>query len=444
MPETPEMQHALKSGDLIKCKISNSNLKVIEYLGEGGQGEVYRVEYCGKQKALKWYKPNCMGKKPQSFYNNISDNISKGPPNAKVFLWPEDITEWRDGVFGYVMPLRPKGFHEVTEYLLTLVRFKSYKAVADASLNIVNAFRLLHNRGSAYLDLNDGNFFINPNTGQVLICDNDNVVPEGDSTGIAGKPGYIAPEIVMGKLPDSYSDRWSMAIIIFMLFTLTRPLEGKRALGGQQRSQAFYEVIYGTDPHFIMEDIQHPEYGPDPIEQPNAVIVWNALPEYMRNLFLKAFNKKSADNPYARPTELEWIECLVRFRSELLECRCGSLVLTKDGQPQVCSRCGNRIDVPFKLHFKNKNYYLPGFSDTRIYRCQVGPCNANQALSPVGRVIVNKANTKQIGIRNLTDTFWNGETKSGKSKKVLSNSVVPLIPGIKLYIESEIITIEEN
>ena len=29
--------------------------------------------------------------------------------------------------------------------------------------------------GYSYQDLNDGNFFINPQSGDVLICDNDNV-----------------------------------------------------------------------------------------------------------------------------------------------------------------------------------------------------------------------------------------------------------------------------
>lgn len=38
---------------------------------------------------------------------------------------------------------------------------------------------MLHRHGYSYQDLNDGNFFINPESGDVLICDNDNVMPQG-------------------------------------------------------------------------------------------------------------------------------------------------------------------------------------------------------------------------------------------------------------------------
>ena len=158
-----------------------------------------------------------MGKAPKVFYENLKHNYIKQSPDKRVFLWPEDITEWIDGTFGYVMPLRPSGYYEVGDYLLTKVKFKSMKTVIDAAMNIVSAYRILHNNGYCYQDLNDGNFFINPNNGQVLICDNDNVAPDGTHTGIIGKPGYIAPEIILGqkekdptkrKMPDTYSDRF--------------------------------------------------------------------------------------------------------------------------------------------------------------------------------------------------------------------------------------------
>ena len=62
--------------------------------------------------------------------------------------------------------------------------------------------------------MNDGNFFINPNNGKVLICDNENVAPNGTDTGILGKPRYMAPEIVLGKkMPDNLTDRFSMSAV---------------------------------------------------------------------------------------------------------------------------------------------------------------------------------------------------------------------------------------
>lgn len=449
------MDSRLQPGERVKCL--GSPIRVVKWLAEGGQGDVYMVEQNGESKALKWYKPNGMGKDPKAFYKNLTDNYFKGAPdkNAKkrVFLWPEDITEWQDDVFGYVMPLRPNGYYEVGDFLLTKVRFRSVKTIVDAALNIANAYRILHNNGYCYQDLNDGNFFINPRNGAVLICDNDNVAPDGTHTGIVGKPGYIAPEIIIGSkesdpakrtMPDTYSDRFSMSIIIFMLFCLTRPLEGKRTLGDTPRTEALMERVYGFDPHFIMEDVNHPEFGPDPFVQANATKLWNALPGYMKDLFLKAFSQEAIADPGARPTELQWIQHLVRFRSGILRCRCGAEVPTEDGEPATCSRCNTSIRVPFRLTFTANAYSIPGIPDSRIYRCQLGTCNADNALMPVGRVLAKKSDPKQVGIRNLTDTYWNAETPSGKLKKVMPEEVVPLKNGIKLLVESEKIVINEN
>ena len=193
-----------------------------------------------------------------------------------------------------------------------------------------------------------------------------------------------------------------------------------------------------------MEDINHPEYGPDRDAQANVFVFWEAFPSYVREFFLKAFSQKAISNPGARPTELNWLQCLVRFRSEILRCQCGVEVLTENGKPTVCSRCRTKINVPFRLSFTGINYSIPGVPDSRIYRCQLGPCNANEALLPVGRVLANKSNPKQLGIRNLTEKYWDAETPSGKAKKVLPQDVVPLKEGIQLVIESEKIIIEEN
>lgn len=444
------MEKMFKPGDRIRCM--GGTIKIVKWLDKGGQGDVYAVEQNGVQKALKWYKPTGMGKNPKAFYENLKENYIRGNPDKTVFLWPEDITEWINGTFGYVMPLRPRNYHEIGEFLLTTVRFRSMRTAVDAAMNIISAYRILHNAGYCYQDLNDGNFFIDPDTGNVLICDNDNVSPEGRYTGIIGKPGYIAPEIILGqqeenpkdrKMPDTYSDRFSMYIILFMLFTLTRPLEGRRTFK-QPRSETFMEQVYGSDPHFIMDDVHHPEYGPDEAEQKNATMFWDALPVYMKELFLHAFSQESIRNPGIRPAEMVWLEALVRFRSEIIRCSCGMDIFTQNGESTVCSRCGRQIHIPYRLSFTGCDYKIPGMPDSRIYRCQVGPCDAKDALLPVGRVLANQVNPDQLGIRNLTQRHWNAETPGGRARRVAPQEIVPLVHGIKLMIGTEKIMIEDN
>lgn len=435
------MSEKLKAGHIIKGMYGN--IEVVRWLAEGGQGDVYIVNYNGEQKALKWYKPTGMGENPQVFRDNLKENVRRGAP-SKHFLWPEDITEWQNGVFGYVMKLRPAGYYEVSEYMLTNVRFSSFKTIVDAALNIVMAYRILHNSGFSYQDLNDGNFFINPRNGKVLICDNDNVAEDKTYTGIKGKPRYMAPEIVTHKqMPDSYSDRFSMSIILFILFCLNHPLEGKRSLA-PALSPELQEKLYGSEATFIMENDGRNPNGPDPIIHTNASILWNALPDYMRDLFSKAFSKKAIENPGARPTERVWMETLVRFRSGIVKCQCGSELFLENGEPTVCGNCHKRINVPYKLSFSGCQYSISGLADSRIYACQLGGCKDVDALTPMGLVIAKESDPSLLGVRNMSNQIWTAITPSGKTRKVNPRDVIPMNDGIVFNISNETISIKAN
>ena len=94
----------LKKGDLVNLT-NGSQAKIIEELGRGGQGIVYRVEVGNKEMALKWY----LNAPKQAFYKNLEENVAKGAP-SDAFLWPEYVTKKERGSYGYIMRLRPKGY----------------------------------------------------------------------------------------------------------------------------------------------------------------------------------------------------------------------------------------------------------------------------------------------------------------------------------------------
>ena len=221
----------LKNGTKIKMKYGGE-ATVLDEFGAGGQGTVYKVSYNGKEYALKWYHKGVFKGKEKEFYKNLENNIQKGSP-TDAFLWPLAITDVCDGMFGYIMNIRPEGYYELTEFFVGTkkqkqIRFKSFEAIANAAINIIQGFRELHNSGYSYQDINNGNFFINPENGSVLICDNDNVSPYGVNLGILGKQRYMAPEVVQGKSdPNKQSDRFSLAVILFRLLFINHPLEGK-------------------------------------------------------------------------------------------------------------------------------------------------------------------------------------------------------------------------
>lgn len=433
------MSEVLANGFRIKT-LFGGTVKVAKYLAEGGQGAVYVVDYNGEKKALKWYKKIALGDSPSAFYDNIKQNIMRGSPSPE-FLWPLDITEWVDGTFGYIMDLRPEGYYEVTEFMLRHVKFKSFRTIIDAALQIVSAYRILHNEGYSYLDLNDGNFFINPQTGRVLICDNDNVAPENHETGIKGKPRYMAPEIVMGRnKPNSLSDRFSMSVILYILFCLNHPLEGKRYLVAGL-TPAHQEKLYGSEPLFMMDPDDHSN-GPHPVVHSNSITMWRCLPDYMRKIFESAFSQKALQRPAARPKEIDWLKVLTRFRSEIVRCSCGNEIFIEDGKPCTCDGCRKMAVVPYRLVLSE--YSIPAIKDSRVYRCQLGVCDANDALNPVAHIVEKKDTPGVFGIRNKTDRRWDAVTTKGVARKVAPDEVIPVKPGITFTIEDEKIIIEAN
>lgn len=195
--------------------------------------------------------------KEKEFYANLENNIAKGAP-TEAFLWPLGITEVQNGSFGYIMEIRPAGYEELTNFFVDSkkkqqVRFKSFTAISTAAINIIQAFRELHNRGYSYQDINNGNFFINPTTGKVLICDNDNVSPFGTNLGIMGKQRWMAPEIVTLKSdPDKQSDRFSLAVVLFRLLIYQSIRWKDNTLTPPCMTKELEKKYYGSEPIFCI------------------------------------------------------------------------------------------------------------------------------------------------------------------------------------------------
>ena len=227
--------------------------KVKKELGRGGQGIVYAVDYGGKDYALKWYIASDIINS-KAFYKNLSNNVNAGAP-AQNFIWPLAVTEPQLDSYGYVMALRPKGYEDMSQFILNHAQFDSVHAQLNACLQVSTAFQKLHIRGLSYQDMNDGNFFINPKTGDVLICDNDNVAPDGTNMGILGKAGYMAPEIVEGKtLPNKYTDYYSLAVCLFILIYMNRPFEGQWYLSCPcDQDPVNTRKLFGFSSVFIMD-----------------------------------------------------------------------------------------------------------------------------------------------------------------------------------------------
>lgn len=404
--------------------------KIISKLGEGGQGIVYSVKIDSKDYALKWYTCKLSNKK--EFKKNLQTNIADGAPDSK-FLWPLYLTEEINNTFGYIMELRPKNFSDFSDILNNKVRFPSTDVLITSALNIVNAFRTLHRKGLSYQDLNDGNFFIDVSNGDVLICDNDNVTPDGmkNAGNIGGKPGYMAPEIVCGKShPNSLTDCHSLAVILFKLFCRHDPLMGKAYVDSVCITEKREWELYGAKPVFIFnphDSSNRPVAG----IHPNPIKLWPRYPKFIQDAFIKSFCDGLKD-PNQRLPENEWQKLLIRFRGTLLKCpHCSDEVCIALVPPGDTLRfsCGNSYSFPFTL--EDDKHKTPLFPGSKLYSCLTSK-NIDDYLTVTGEVIMNKNNSSLWGIKNLSDKIWTFTTKTGELKKIEKGSVIPIANGLEI------------
>ena len=310
--------------------------QVLSVIGSGGQGTVYLVRFNGQKWALKWYDIDKM-KKPKEFIKNLRSNIADGPPDNK-FLWPKYLTkEAEDGTFGYIMDLKPEGFDSFVDILNTYklevdpltgravkkdVKFSSLTAMITAVINIVNSFRLLHRAGKSYQDLNDGGFFINVNTGAVLVCDCDNIAPDGSNFGIGGKPGYMAPEVVRGiAQPNVQTDKYSLAVVLFKLLFRGDPMEGEKVVRDVCLTESSELRHYGQNAVFVY-DPNDASNRPVRGIHDNVIKFWRIYPDYIKDAFIRSFTTGITD-PTKRIIENEWQKLFIRLRSEIIMCGCG-------------------------------------------------------------------------------------------------------------------------
>ncbi|MBR1465228.1 MAG: serine/threonine protein kinase [Bacteroidaceae bacterium] len=406
----------LKKGQIVHLTTGGMTCTVIEELGRGGQGTVYKVDLGGKKMALKWYHipPD------EKFYKNLQKNVDAGAP-SDAFIWPEFLTVRENGSYGYVMKLRPSGYYEFGQYLLARHQMKSLSAIFAAAMKICNGFKLLHRYGYSYQDLNDGNFFIRPDDGDVLICDNDNVYPQGEKSGIMGKARYMAPEIVAGGIPDKYSDRYSLTVLLFMLIYLNHPLEGARVAACPCMTEGNEKKFYGSEALFIY-DRQNNTNLPVRGVHTNVIRRWPAFPKLLRETFMDQLSQEKLKNPTTRMVESMWENVIAKVRDTLVICpKCRQETFVEGSQTTgKCIECGAQFDITRRLVMGDRSMVLtPGtclFID----------------MDNKPDIKVQTSSSGEMMLQNVSTSSWNVETPSGKIRQVNVNDCLPTRPGLKI------------
>lgn len=404
-----------------------SKVTVVKFLGEGGQGVVYLVaDSVGNNYALKWYTNDTIINS-DPFHRNLLNNIKEGAP-TDAFLWPLKATKKQFGSYGYIMKLRPNGFNELGDFFSVdrhpEARFPNFMNQILAALHICNGFRTLHIHGYSYQDLNEGNFFINPQTGEVLICDNDNVVANGRNLGVGGKVRYMAPEVVNGKEPNIQSDCLSLAIILYRLFLIDHPFEGKKTLVPCLTPEKERE-LFGNGAVFCF-DKGNAINRPHPVEHPNSLLFWNYMPQSLKVMFQRALSKECLLNPNTRIRDKEWKELFLQLRRDLVVCPAPPRDkkdhdFMTDGDATTCLLCKKSISTTCLMKFKENGAVYRCFRHKHLY--------LGDSLIPVGYGLTRKkadGQSIEIAIRNDSKDTWTIITASKKMRKLAPSELMPL------------------
>ncbi len=417
----------LKTGQQLNCE-SGALVTVGEVLGTGGQGEVREGRMSdGRTVAIKWYYPQYQD---SDLRESIATLAREKAPSAH-FLWPEDIVVQGDH-FGYVMPLRPANYASLPQVLGRKVSIR-FRELVRAAGHTVAAFKALQAKGLFYCDISDGNLFVEPATGDVLICDNDNVGSTRTAPRVLGTPRFMAPEIVRGDTrPSALTDSFSLSVLLFLLLMNDHPLHGAAESQIHVLDPRAMRKIYGTDPVFIF-DPNDGSNRPVPGVHRNVLAFWPLYPESMRRIFIRAFTAGLAD-PGRRPTFGEWEAALAAVSDAIYECgQCRRQnFYCPETAGEACWGCGRMLAKPLRLVIGGRNSVMMN-PDSKLYSRHLGKRGEPAPGDPPVAEVTKHPTQDVYGLRNLGERQWFATPHGATTARpVAPGQSITLVPGTRI------------
>lgn len=396
---------------------------------------MYEAKTTSGTYAIKWYFPHMATPSQKEILKRL---VAIGPPNDK-FLWPLEVVESPliKG-FGYVMAIRAKRYHSIVD-LMKRKAEPSFYTLTVAAIQMVDCFDRLHAKGLCYRDISFGNVFFDDRTGDVLICDNDNITLEGKGhESILGTPRFMAPEIVRGdQLPDILTDLFSLSVLLFYMFMIHHPLEGKLEASIKCFDLPAMRRLYGEKPVFIYDPLTRINRPVDGLHD-NAIAFWKVYPKFFKEVFTLAFTK-GINRRNHRITEQAWLKHLLRLKNSIMYCACGAEnfydleALSLDGLKKTCWACHRDLHLPLRMRIGDQVIMLN--HDTKLFEHHLDPRATLDFRVVMAAVTQHPTQTGVWGLKNMTKDMWLVTGKDGRRYTVASGKSVTLDDGMEITID---------
>ena len=403
-----------------------SRLVADALLGAGGQGEVWRANDGGQAVAVKIYHPHTATSDQRAVLERL---VAKGPP-AKQFLWPtEMVRDTRTGTFGYVMELREPNFRALEDFMARRIE-PSMRALLTAGHQLADGFLRLHSKGLCYRDISFANVFFDPKTGDVRICDNDNVDISGSDTGgVLGTQRFMAPEVVRREaVPSDQTDRYSLAVLLFFLLHGGHPLDGAREARIHCLDVPALEKLYGFDPLYIWDPSDASNRPVSGIHD-NPIAFRDMYPASVADLFLRSFTE-GLHYPTKRVRESEWRKAFSAAIDSIWLCNCGAesfyepAVAAPSGGKR-CWACGKPLVLPPRIRIGSDVVLLN--RSTQLFGHHVGQTRDDDTA--IAEVVQNPQVPNLFGLRNLSGEAWTLTKPDGSVVDVPPGRAAPIVDG---------------
>lgn len=406
-----------------------SRLVADKLLGAGGQGEVWRATDGGTAVAVKVYHPHTATPEQRQVLERL---VAKGPP-AKHFLWPMAmVQDPRSGTYGYIMELREPNYRALEDFMARRIE-PTMGALLTAGQQLADGFLRLHSKGLCYRDISFANVFFDPKTGDVRICDNDNVDISGTEVGgVLGTQRFMAPEVVRREAaPSDQTDRYSLAVLLFFLLYGGHPLDGEREAKIRCLDVPALERLYGFAPLYIWDPADSSNRPVQGVHD-NPIAFKGMYPQALADLFLRSFTE-GLRYPTRRVRESEWRKAFAAAIDSIWLCQCGAesfyepAVAAASGGKR-CWSCRKALVLPPRIRIGSDVVLLN--RTTRLFGHHIGTTRDDD--TPIAEVVQNPQVANLFGLKNLTGDAWTLTKPDGAVVDVPPGRAAPIVSGNRI------------